>query len=78
MSRVSVKEARSHLRAILERVTAGEEVVIQRRGKDVARIVPPSRKPPRLPDLSGLRASLRVKGEPLSALVVKARKEERY
>ncbi len=78
MDRVSVKDARRQFRALLNRVTAGEEVVIQRRGRDVARMVPPVRQSPRLPDLSGFRASLRVTGEPLSAVVARARKGERY
>jgi prevent-host-death family protein len=78
VDRVSVKDARRQFRALLNRVTAGEEVVIQRRGKDVARIVPPTRPSRRLPDLSGFRASLRVRGEPLSAVVARARKGERY
>ncbi len=78
MRRVSVKEARSSLRVLLDRVRAGEEVVISRRGKDVARIVPPLRKSLRLPDLSALRASIRAQGEPMSSLVSRMRKEERY
>ena len=42
MHRVSVRDARSHLRSIVNRVSAGEEVVILRRGKEVARIGPPA------------------------------------
>jgi len=37
---VGVHEAKTHLSRLLERVAAGEEVVIQRRGVDVARLVP--------------------------------------
>ncbi len=78
MHRVSVRDARNHLRSIMNRVSAGEEVVILRRGKEVARISPPARRSIRLPDLSGFRASIRVKGEPMSVSVAKARKVERY
>ncbi len=79
MRRVSVKETQSSLRILLDRVKAGEEVVISRRGKDVARIVPPLQKSLRLPDLSALRASIiRAHGEPISSLVSRMRKEERY
>jgi len=56
MRRVSVKDARSHLRTLLERVRAGEEVVISHRGKDVARIVPLAHRVLQLPDLSNLRS----------------------
>lgn len=78
MTRVSVRVARGQFRALLARVAEGEEVVIQRRGRDIARVVPPARRGPRLPDLSGLRASVRVTGEPLSAVVARARREARY
>lgn len=39
MSMVSVDEARAELPHLLERVEAGEEVVIARKGKPVARLV---------------------------------------
>jgi len=38
----------------------GEEIVIQRRGKAAARLVPPIRSRMRLPDLTAFRASIRV------------------
>ena len=78
MSKVNIKEARSQLRTLLNRVAAGEEVVIQRRGKDVARLVPPVRTSRPLPDLSGFRASLQVRGEALSRVVARRLEEERY
>lgn len=37
---VGVHEAKTHLSRLLEDVAAGEEVVITRRGEDVARLVP--------------------------------------
>jgi len=37
---VNVHEAKTHLSKILERVERGEEVVIARHGKPVARVVP--------------------------------------
>jgi prevent-host-death family protein len=39
---VGVHEAKTHLSRLLELVTAGEEVVITRRGEEVARLVPAS------------------------------------
>jgi prevent-host-death family protein len=79
MRRVSVAEARRTLRALLDEVSAGHEVLVVRRGQEVARLVPP--KPSRrrrLPPLASFRASIRVKGEPMSGLVVRARRESRY
>ena len=40
---VGVHEAKTHLSRLLEDVAAGEEVVITRRGEDVARLVPARR-----------------------------------
>jgi prevent-host-death family protein len=37
---VNIHEAKTHLSRLLERVEAGEEVVIGRAGKPVARLVP--------------------------------------
>ena len=58
MSTVSVAEAKSHLSELLDRVAAGEEVVITRRGKAIARLsgVESAREP--LESLADLRNSL--------------------
>jgi prevent-host-death family protein len=37
---VGVHEAKTHLSRLLERVSAGEEIAITRRGEEVARLVP--------------------------------------
>lgn len=37
---VGVHEAKTHLSRLLNRVSSGEEIVITRRGEDVARLVP--------------------------------------
>lgn len=37
---VGVHEAKTHLSRLLERVAHGEEIVITRRGEEVARLVP--------------------------------------
>ena len=42
MTTVNVHEAKTHLSRILDRVAAGEEVVIAKAGKPVARLVPVS------------------------------------
>ncbi len=44
---VGVHEAKTHLSRLLERVTAGEEISITRRGEEVARLVPAARQRPR-------------------------------
>ena len=40
MAEVNVHEAKTHLSKLLKRVAAGEEIVIARAGKPVARLVP--------------------------------------
>lgn len=63
---INVKEARQNLRAVLERVAAGEEVVLLRHGRPVARLVPPEPATPGLPSMGRLRSSIRMTGRPLS------------
>ena len=53
MKVVNVHEAKTHLSRLLERVEAGEEIVIARNGKPVARLVPVSTEPRRPGRLKG-------------------------
>lgn len=78
MAQVTIREARSNLRTLIERAEAGEEIVICRRGKQVARLMPPAREPSRFPDLTAFRASIAVTGEPMSETVVRERRDSRY
>lgn len=45
MKPVQIAEAKAHFSALVERVEAGEEIVIARRGRPVARLVPEPRSP---------------------------------
>jgi prevent-host-death family protein len=40
MAEVNVHEAKTHLSRLLQRVAAGEEIIISRAGKPIARLVP--------------------------------------
>jgi prevent-host-death family protein len=75
---INVKDARSRLRSLLDRVEVGDEVIILRRGKEVARLVPPEGEGKPLPSLKEFRASIRIIGEPLIDTVIQEREEERY
>ena len=44
---VNIHEAKTHLSRLLARVSSGEEVIIARAGKPVARLVPITEKPAR-------------------------------
>ena len=45
MMRVGAFEAKTHFAQLLQRAERGEEIVITRRGKEVARLVPATSKP---------------------------------
>lgn len=74
---IGTKELRRRLSEILDRVGRGERVIVRRRGRlgvTLAPLVPPAS---RLPSLAAFRAGLRVRGRPLSAEIVAARRQER-
>jgi prevent-host-death family protein len=71
-----IRQARQHLSAILEEVRRGREVVLTDRGRPVARIVPPLRDSARpLSSHRRFRATIRLKGQPLSETVVRERED---
>ncbi|MDI6894227.1 MAG: type II toxin-antitoxin system Phd/YefM family antitoxin [Bacillota bacterium] len=58
-TQVNVHEAKTHLSRLLTRVQAGEEIIIARAGRPVARLVPFSNRPlKRLP--GSARGKLRI------------------
>ena len=77
MGSINVKETRRLLKTLLDRAEAGETITIARRGEVVARLVPPSRHPRRLPSLSRLRDSIKRQGRSLSRIVIDSRVDER-
>ena len=46
---VNIYEAKAHFSALIDRAEGGEEIVIARAGKPVARLVPLARVPKRIP-----------------------------
>ncbi len=57
-------EAKTHLSQLVERAEAGEEVVIQRNGKPVARLVPIDEEPRSLASVRGVwRGQVRMAGD---------------
>jgi len=75
---ISAKEARVRWSDLLKRAEKGEEVLLFRRGKKVARLVPAKKLQKTLQSLKEFRASIRIKGQPLSMAVVKDREEGRF
>ena len=82
MENISVAAAKSQLSAILDRVEAGEEVVITRRGKAVARLT--AEKPAKrgkgssLAMLAAFRATLPISPVSTEAFVREQGEHERF
>ncbi len=76
MLEVNVKDAPGNLSALLDMVEVGEEIIIKRRGKRVARMISPQAKNV-LPSIKDFRASIKVDGKPMSQVVIDARREKR-
>ena len=57
MKTVNVHEAKTHLSRLLESVAEGEEIIIARAGKPVAKLVPLKSKPRRP---GGLKGKIRI------------------
>lgn len=60
MLRVSLAEAKAHLSELLDKVEAGEEVIITRHGREVARIggIAPGKKPIPFDELAEFRKKM--------------------
>ncbi len=77
---VNAKEVREKFSSILDEVEKGEDIVITRRGKKVARIININinDKPTPLKALKDFRNNIKIKGESLSRTTINQRDEERY
>jgi prevent-host-death family protein len=69
MKHVGIKQAREALPELVHRAEAGEEIVITRQGRAVARLVAAPRTPRALPTLREFRRSLGKDGTPAVRLV---------
>ena len=69
MKYVGIKQARRHLPELVHRAEAGEEIVITRQGKAVARLVGVPRTPRALPPLHEFRRPLGKDGTPAVELI---------
>jgi len=81
METYSVAEAKTHLSELLDRVEAGEEVSITRRGKVVARVVAgqeSQKKKGGLPSMADLRATIPMATVSSVELIRQMRDEARY
>lgn len=74
---VGTKELRKHLSDVLDRVARGEKVIVHRRGRAAAALVPLDSRPRRLPSLAAFRARFHVQGKPLSEEIAAMREDDR-
>ena len=77
MLTVNLVQAKAHLSELLDKVEAGEEVIITRHGRPVAHIHPVShpKHPLRLDDLAAFRATMPSLSGPSAQLLREARDE---
>lgn len=77
MVTVNLAQAKAHLSELLDKVEAGEEVLITRRGRAVAHIspVPRPKTPLRFKDLAEFRAAMPRLRRPSAELLREARDE---
>ena len=76
MATVTLVEAKAHLSALLDKVEAGEQVVITRHGKPVANLSPVLSAKIPLPSLAEFRARMPKLRKPLSESLRQMRDEQ--
>ena len=76
MTSISVADAKAHLSDLVARAEDGEETVITRHGKPVARLVPLKKNPEPLPPLAAFRATLPKVRTPSVSLLRQLRDDE--
>ncbi len=77
MLTVNLAHAKAHLSELLDKVEAGEDVVVTRHGRAMAHILPaaPPKRPPALGELAAFRATMPPLRRPSAALLREARDE---
>lgn len=78
MKKVQVNEVREKLAKYLAEAEKGEEIIITKHSKPVARLMPVESKRLEFPDLTEFRKKISLKGKPMSEEVSEMRREERY
>jgi prevent-host-death family protein len=77
MTSISVAEAKARLSDLVSRAEDGEELVITRHGKPVARLVPVKKTPTAFPSLKAFRASMPKATTP-SVVLLRGMRDDEY
>jgi len=78
MKKVQVNKVREKLAKYLSEAERGEEIIITKHSKPIARLMPVESKKSESPDLKEFREKIKRKGKPMSEEIREMRKEERY
>jgi prevent-host-death family protein len=78
MVTVTVVEAKAHLSELLDKVEAGEKVVVTRHGRAVAHISPAAPPKKRVPSLAKFRAKMPRLRNPTTSRVLRQMRDEGY
>jgi len=77
MKKVQVNEVREQLAKYLAEAEGGEEIIITKHSKPVARLTAIEKKENRFEDMEEFRKQFQSKGKPLSQIVIDMRNEDR-
>lgn len=77
MIEIGVKEFRDQLSLILDKIQNGEEIIIKRRGKKIAKIINYKEMATPLESIKDFREKIHIKGKTLSQTVIYQRTNER-
>ena len=69
MKQVGIKQAREQLPDLIDQVEAGEEIIISRQGKAVARLIAAPKASKHLPSLAAFRGKVGLPGTPAARLL---------
>ncbi len=78
MKKVQVNEVREQLAKYLAEAEQGEEIIITKHSKPVARLMAIEKKEKRFEDMEEFRKQFQSKGKPLSQIVIDMRNEDRF
>lgn len=78
MTQITIEEATQNLYKLLEQVAKGEQFILMKEGKEIARLLPPQQVKKVFPSLNDFRESIVLKGSSMSTTILAERENERY
>ena len=78
MTQITIEEATQNLYKLLEQVAKGEQFILMKEGKEIARLLPPQQVKKVFPSLNDFRTSIVLKGSSMSTTILAERENERY